>query len=504
MLFRSVDDLRVTPDTARYRLTMGSDSVPPLLFDFRIEKFRIRGFKIMDFVNKRRIDVELIRLASPELIVYRMKIPAKKQEEGKTEKVTAIPLPKGLSGINISKFLVEKAKLTFIDCTGDSAVTNVFPETTITIQNIIVDSLHQGKKRLFNADDISINIGGYAFYDKKKMNRISFGEISVSTGKQEVVVKNFHLEPQFNNYDYPRKMGYQCDRTEVKIKELKLQRLKMREMLFEGKIMAGLVMIDSLLIDDYRDMRVADRPGLLPPLPQESIRKLKTYLKIDTVKVTNGKAIYYEQVNEKPGMIFFDRMKISITGLTNDSVLLAAGQIAELRGMTYLMGKGKIDATIRFRLGDRKNSFNYTVQIGPMDLREINAMLSYQIPGRIESGQLKKLVVPLVEANDDAAKGKLIFTYNDLKVMIENKETSTWSKIKTGVINFAANDLIVNNDNPTKSGKLKTGVIFFERNKKSSIFNFLWKSVFSGLKSTMGFNSKTQKEMIKEEKKGKK
>jgi hypothetical protein len=84
--------------------------------------------------------------------------------------------------------------------------------------------------------------------------------------------------------------------------------------------------------------------------------------------------------------------------------------------------------------------------------------------------------------------------------MVEAKEKTTWNKIKTGVINFAANDLIVNNDNPTKSGKLKTGAIYFERKKESSIFNFLWKSIFSGLKSTMGFNSDVQKSMIKEEK----
>jgi hypothetical protein len=127
-------------------------------------------------------------------------------------------------------------------------------------------------------------------------------------------------------------------------------------------------------------------------------------------------------------------------------------------------------------------------------------MLAYQLPARITSGKLQKLVIPFVKANDDVAAGKLIFYYNDLKVMMEGPEETTWGKVKNKLINFAANDLIVNNDNPTKSGKLKTGVIFFERNKNSSVFNYLWKSVLSGLKSTMGFNSDAQKAMIKAEK----
>jgi hypothetical protein len=454
----------------------------------------------MDAVKKKRIEMEDIRFVSPEVKIFRMKMPVANKEQKREDKMMAIPLPKGLTGILINMLQVENARMTFVDCIGDSAVAHLFPVTDINIRNIIVDSAHTGKVRLFNADDIDIRLGGYSFMDKKGMNKISFGEIGISTAKEEVYITGFHLEPQYNAYDYPRKMGYQCDRTEVKIPKLTISRLKMRQLLFEGKVIAGLVAIDSILIDDYRDMRVPELKGVKPPMPHQAIRSLKTYLKIDSVIARNGKAIYYEQVQDKPGMIFFDKMNVTVTGLTNDSVLLAAGQVTELRGITYLMGKGKLDATVRFFFGDLKNTFTYSAQIGPMDLREINAMLSYQIPGKIESGQLKKLIVPFVKANDDEASGKLIFYYNDLKVMVESKDKSTWSKIKTGVINFAANDIIVNNDNPTKKGKLKTGTIYFQRKKESSIFNFFWKSIFSGLKSTMGFNSDVQKSMIKAEK----
>jgi len=496
----SLTKFRLTPDTALYRKLHLTDTLSPLLIDLKIDKFRIHGLQIMELVRNRKVDVERINFLSPEVTIFRMKMPRQTGNDKPREKMTSIPLPKGLTAIAIREFTIEKAGMEFIDCAGDSVETTIFPVTDISIVNILVDSIHKGKIRLFNADDISITLGGYSIMDKKGMNRISFGEIGISTGKQEVYIKKFHLEPQFNSYDYPRKMGYQCDRTEVSISELRIKRMKMRQLLFEGKLMAGLVMIDSLLIDDYRDMRVPVKKGMKPPMPQDMLRKLKTYLKIDTVMVKNGKAIYYEQILEKPGSIFFDKIDATFTGLTNDSVLLSAGQVSELRGTTYLMGQGKLDVTLRFFFGDMKNTFTYSAHIGPMDMTLINSMLSYQMPAKIESGQLKKLVIPFVKANDDKAQGKLIFYYNDLKVMVEAKEKTTWNKIRTGVINFAANYLIVNNDNPTKSGKLKTGTIYFQRKKESSIFNFLWKSIFSGLKSTMGFNSDAQKFMIKAEK----
>jgi hypothetical protein len=495
----TVHQFSLTPDTSLYRKD-GSDSLVPLLLKMSIREFSIRDFKVMDALRNKRIELDRIRFVAPELTIFRMRMSPAVKKDSTKRPMLAIPLPPGLSGIMIHHLSIEKAAMTFVDCLNDSVKTSLFPVTDISITEIIVDSAHTGTKRLFNADDISIRLGDYAFKDKKEMNKISFGEISLSTAANELIVKNFHLEPQYNAYDYPRKMGYQCDRTEVKIPEFRISRLNIRKLLFEGKLVAGLVKIDSIFIDDYRDMRVPELKGSKPPMPHEKIRSLKSYIRIDTISVTNGKAIYSEQVNDKPGSLFFDKMNITLTGLTNDSVLLHAGHFTELRGITYLMGEGKIDATMRFFIGDPKNTFTWSAQVGPMDLTKINAMLAYQLPARITSGKLQKLVIPFVKANDDVAAGKLIFYYNDLKVMMEGPEETTWGKVKNKLINFAANDLIVNNDNPTKSGKLKTGVIFFERNKNSSVFNYLWKSVLSGLKSTMGFNSDAQKAMIKAEK----
>lgn len=495
-------DFRITPDTALYKKIHMTDTVSPLLFGIGVKKFQVRDFKVMDAIRNQRIDIKKILIENPEVTVFRMKMPVRTTDSTtkKGKAIEAIPLPKGLSGIAIREFLIEKAKMNFVDCTADTIAIQHFPETNISFSNIIVDSAHLGLKRLYNSDDISITIGGYSILTKNGMNRISFGEIGLSTSREEVYVKNFHLEPQYNEHDYPRKRGFQCDRTEVKIPELRLQRLHLRQLLFEGKLSAGLVTIDSLLIDDHRDMRVTADHTIKPPMPQDAIRKLKNYLKIDTVRVTNGKATYREQWFEKPGTLFFDKINATFTNLTNDSVLLAANIVSELRGEAWLMGKGKMDVTLRFFFGDKKNTFTYSALVSEMDLREINPMLSNLMPAKISSGTLKKLQIPFVKANDDEAAGKLIFYYNNLNVEIAGKDQSNWSKIKTGVINFAANDLIVNDNNPTTSGKLKTGTIYFQRNKHSSIFNYLWKSIFTGLKSTMGFNSDVQKSMIKSEK----
>jgi hypothetical protein len=496
----TIKQFALLPDTAFYHAHEKTDTLAPLLMRLKIDQFRIRGFRVMDAVRQRRIDVRRIRFIAPEITLFRMRMTPKKGDSQHKEKMMAIPLPKGLTSIEVQEFLVENAKLEFIDCSKDSITKNSFPTCDITIRHILVDSTHTGQKRLFNADDIIVKLGKYSLNTGNGMNKISFGEIGLSSALREVYIRDFHLEPLFSQHDYTRKLGYQTDWMDIRISALKLKRVNLRSLLFEGKIQVGLLEIDSLLLNDYRDKRVPPRPGFRPPMPQDGIRKLKTYLRIDTVMLKGGRADYAEQVGEKPGTIFFDKLSATFTGLTNDSILLGAGLVSELKGTAWLMGKGKLDATVRFNFGDPKNSFTFTAQMGTVDLTEINPMLTNLLPARVESGKIKKLIVPIVYANNDVAKGELLFYYNDLSIGLIDKKQTTWTKIKTGVVNFAANDLVLNNDNPSKSGKMHTGKIYFERDKEKGIVNFFWKSTLSGLKSTMGFNSKAQKAMISEEK----
>ena len=496
----TIDRFSLIPDTALYRSRSKTDTISPLLIRMTINQFRIRGFKVMDAVRNRRIDVKRIRFIGPEITVFRMKMPTKTSEDKPGEKLTAIPLPKGLTAIEIREFLIENAKLEFVDFSKDSVTRNSFPTCNISATHILVDSAHQGKRRLFNADDISITLGAYSLPMKNGMNKLSFGEIGLSTASQEVYVKNFHLEPLYNKHDYTRKLGYQTDWADVRISRINFKRMDLRKLLFEGKLMAGLLQIDTITLDDYRDKRIPLRPGFKPPMPQEGIRKLKTYLRIDTVLLKNGKINYAEQTGEAPGTLFFDKCNVTFTGLTNDSVLLKAGLISELRGTLYLMGTGKIDATVRLNFGDMRNAFTFSAEMGPFDLVNVNPMVTGLLPAKVVSGKVKKVIIPLVNADDDVAKGKLLFYYNDLKIDILDKQHTTWGKIKTVVVGWAANDLVINNDNPTKSGKMKTGTINAQRIKELGFPNYFWRCAFSGLKSTMGFNSKEQKEMIKEEK----
>jgi hypothetical protein len=165
-----------------------------------------------------------------------------------------------------------------------------------------------------------------------------------------------------------------------------------------------------------------------------------------------------------------------------------------------LMGKGLLNASLNIPLGAKKDAFTFSATLSKMDLREINPMLTKLVSAEITSGTLVKMVIASVNADDDKAIGKMDFYYNDLTIKMSSKKPDGWSKIKSGMINLAANTY-VSNSNPKKNGTFTEGIIYFERDQHKSIFNFLWKSAFSGIKSTLNINKKEQKALKKAEKK---
>ncbi|MEI6456890.1 MAG: hypothetical protein WCO93_11430, partial [bacterium] len=226
----------LTPDTALYRKQVSKDTLAPMLFKVKIKYFKIENFHLMEAVRERKIEISDIQIRSPEITLFRMQHrPKESSEENNGQKIMSIQLPKGLNSISIGEILFKKGTFDFYDLSGDSVIHQSIPSCTISIKNILVDSSHQGKRRLFNADDISVVMNGLSFKTKNGLNLISLDEIGLSTDKSTFYIKNFHLVPLYDHKEYAKKFGWQTDRLDILVPMLSFNRLDIRKLLFEGK-----------------------------------------------------------------------------------------------------------------------------------------------------------------------------------------------------------------------------------------------------------------------------
>ena len=494
-----IRNFSLIPDTAVYN-AMNPDSAPAILVGLKVRKITVLDFELKKALFSKRIEAKSIEVKSPELKIWRKKIPVADTTRKPKDTTQSIPLPKGWNYISVGTISLISGSLTYIDEVKIPATEFSFPFIDIRITNLWVDSTWRTDPRIYNTDDIVVTLRDIEQQTGNGMYAMHFGEIGLSTSQNLVYIDWFHLQPLFNRHDFSRKLGYQTDRMDVQVRKITLSGIDWRELMLDKRLLAEKLRIDSLVLDDYRDKRVAMRPGFKPPMPQQLIRSLKTYVRIDSLEIANGKATYWEQVANELGTIFFDRINGLLKGFTNDPSWLKEKKVSRLTAEAYIQGNGKLQATINFIFGDLRNRFTLSAELSRFDLTKINPMLSKLEPAEIESGMVKKMVIPIIQFNDDFSTGKLTFYYDNLSFKMFKEKNTTWDGIKTGVMNFVASDILINKSNPLPNGKLNTGVIYFKRDKHKSIINFIWKSIFSGLKSNMGFNSKEQKSI----KKGKK
>jgi hypothetical protein len=271
-----------------------------------------------------------------------------------------------------------------------------------------------------------------------------------------------------------------------------------RKLLTDQAIHLQWLNIPDLIFEAYLDKRIPDHAGQKPPMPQQVLRKIPFLFSVDSVVLQNGRVVYEEQSGDEPGRLFFDRMRFTITGLNDlaksrqDTVKPAI----DVKGNAWLMGKGRADARFRFFPDNPRDSFTLAANISMMDLKDLNPMMSRLIPVSIHTGSLNSVSIKDFNANDSLATGEIDFLYQNLAVKLHPVKPGTWHRIEQGLLTELVN-LLIPSSNPNSDGKIKTGVIYYKRDLSRGFFNFVWKSILSGIKSSVGVETKEQKKIRK-------
>ena len=117
--------------------------------------------------------------------------------------------------------------------------------------------------------------------------------------------------------------------------------------------------------------------------------------------------------------------------------------------------------------------------ISEMPFAELNQALINAAELRIESGYLNRLAFNF-NYTDFSSVGKIEINYKDLK-LIGLKKDKGINGLKTLLLN-----VFIKNDKTRLLPKAeRTGTINIERDRKKFIFNFWWKSILDGLKSSI-------------------
>ncbi|MCK9204243.1 MAG: hypothetical protein M0P58_07395 [Bacteroidales bacterium] len=469
-------------------------------FTISVPELRLNGFYFDRAIFDNEWSFDRITLEEPSLLVE-MKKPNTRAIAGQKKKQElTLVLPHFMKTLNIRSLDVNQATVKLDVWKDDSLRSYNLDNIHLAVSRFHYDSAtcaHPEKSPLFNAEDITLMTPGFSGVTSDSMYTWKFSRFGFSTRAQTVYLDSVSLTPNFNRYDFSRKLGYQTDRFIVRIPRIDLEKLDFRDLITGQQLTTERIRLKGFSFEAYRDKRVPFPPWQRPPLPRQVFMKSPIPLKIDTLLVTDGFAAYEEQTGDEPGRIFFDHLNLALTGIAPQTSFVDA------HGATTFMGEAPIEAWFHFLMDSPRDSMIIKATIGEMELKEVNPMLTRLVPASISGGDAKKTEIGPIWMNDSVATGNLVMYYNNLAIKLKPTENGTWPLIRTALLTELIN-LMIPENNPSDSGRLRTGLIYFERDRTKGFFNFVWKSVLSGIKSNVGFNSKIQKEQLMLEKMRKK
>lgn len=230
--------------------------------------------------------------------------------------------------------------------------------------------------------------------------------------------------------------------------------------------------------------------------PHQLLQQLKAQLTIKKIKLSNINVSYteFDKKSQQRGRISFENTTGAITNATNAVKVKTANPIMQADLVSYVMGQGKLAINFKFDLNSSTGEFAYKGAITNLDGRKLNQITKPLGMVQVNKGMIKSLAFD-IKANQDVAKGKVDFAFNDLSVALLKKEEGKARLVRKGLLSILANALVIYSDNPSKDGKFTSAPIHYSRQPTGSFFNFIWKTLYQGVKYSVGVTPQKEAEI---------
>ncbi len=310
------------------------------------------------------------------------------------------------------------------------------------------------------------------------MYGMTIASLAFNTETKQITVDSTLVIPNFEKFKFAQQEGRQIGRLNLSVPRISVSGMDFNK-LADTAWIASKIEIASFDLYSFKDKRVTYFP-VYRELPMETFLKLPYFIKVDTI-VIHKSHINVEEFPEngiEPGTVTFDELTATITGL-NNRIKDEDPKHATLKATALLMNSGRINATFLFPL-DGSATYQAEGTVSKMSFDKLNPILKSAADVEVESGYMNNLIFNF-SYTDRVSRGKLEVDYEDLHILVLDKNKSTTNEFKTLLVNA----FVKTNMNKDKSPVHKTAEINIERDRNRFIFNVWTKSVLDGLKNSM-------------------
>jgi hypothetical protein len=445
-----------------------------------------------------------------------------KNKSGINAKVQSIKF----KGVNLIKFLFNKdvdikevvvsggdirGKLSF------DKVKQIISSLNINADKIIFDRMDLSIRNAANKESWLMKDGAISFYNfellKKdtllfrelgpfdlkatQLIRISpdsfytfkIDKIICSVNKNSLQADKFSVVPNYKDYDFTSRHEFQTDCVTAEFSHITFSDFSLSDYFKSNALVSPLVEINSMEINVFRDRRKKFQHKKKPML-QDILYDYPGKIKIDTVHLRNGDVTYREhgENSKEAGTIRFKKINTSIYHIINDTAYKIKNAFVELKSEAQLMGAAKVIFNLKVKLFDSTNTFLLSGGLSRMDVQQLNPLLERNVFIHAESGNIDTMYFNFTGDNYKSS-GNLTLLYDILFVKPEAQHAVVPASLMQLLVSSITSRSILD-ANPMPGEKMREGVVDFKRDPERFVFNYYFKSVLSGIKSTIAKNEK--------------
>lgn len=322
---------------------------------------------------------------------------------------------------------------------------------------------------------------------RKSQNELCIEKLHISVPDSDLVIDSVKYYPLIDDEQYFSKSQFRQTRFRFDIPHIQIIGLDCLALLQRNTFTTKNINIHDAFTDILVNMdKPYDKNSANPQMPNEFLASMKEIVKVDSLKIINGRLKYSERyaVEATPGVILINKINVSISGVANHT---SSPDTAIIHGEGLFMNSGKMKLFMAIPLSSKNFSLQYYGSLSAMDATVLNAFIEPTEHHRIKSGILQSAKFN-IEVNSGHASGTLRAEYKDISIASIDKTTGSEKGIFDRISSMFSKIFVIRGTNmPDEKGEIKIGATNYTRHPEDYFFQFVWFALRNGVADIVGF-----------------
>lgn len=353
---------------------------------------------------------------------------------------------------------------------------------SIKVNGVSADRIVQLQNHPMNyTKEAEVDVDQFSLESKDKTYHFNFEGISINSLDKALHIHSFKIVPYTSEKKFAEAFHFQKDRYELSLAGLMLKNIDMNGLL-DKKIEASDLLIDRANAKISRDLhKPLKHESKVGNYPSQLLMELNQPVNIKNIKIKNAFVEYREnqKVSDSVGVVNFTNASFDISNVTNIAEEIQKNNELNIAFAANALGSIPLKGNFKFLLGRKDGDFFVNAHGKAFDAKVLNKVSVPMALVKITSGKIHSIDFHF-KGNNTKASGSFLMNYEGMKIEVLKRDDDTKKIRKRGLLSLAANLLVENKNSGTSF------IAEYDRNIYKSFFNLVWKTIFAGMKETLG------------------